>query len=140
MRDHHELLRRAHHVVDRRHRHEHEADREQHLLEMAPGVDVDIERALEQRADRGGHDESERQRGEERHAQPVDEDHRDVAAGHGEGAVGEIDEVHEAERDRQPARQHEQQHAVGDSVEQDGQHGWGLCPLPPCGERVARHA
>src|SRR5438445_260644 len=53
----------------------------------------------------------------------VDQDQRDVAARHGERAVGEIDEIHQPERDRKPACQHEQQHAVGDSVEQNGQHG-----------------
>jgi hypothetical protein len=38
------------------------------------------------------------------------------------GAMRQVDEVHQAERDGQPAGQHEQQHAVGNSVEQDGQH------------------
>jgi hypothetical protein len=37
--------------------------------------------------------------------------------------MGEIDEVHQAQRHRQPARQHEQQHAVGDAVEQNGEKG-----------------
>jgi hypothetical protein len=37
--------------------------------------------------------------------------------------MGEIDEVHEPEeRDGQPAREHEQQHAIGNAIEQDGQH------------------
>ena len=71
-----ELLLRAHHVVDRRDRHEHQADGEQHLVEMALAIDVHIERALEQRADQRGDDEGERQRGEERHAEPVDQDQR----------------------------------------------------------------
>ena len=35
--------------------------------------------------------------------------------------MGEIDEIHQPERDREPAGQHEQQHAVGDAVEQDGE-------------------
>ena len=34
----------------------------------------------------------------------------------------EINEVHEAERDREAAGDHEQQHAVGDAVEEDGEH------------------
>ena len=54
----------------------------------------------------------------------VDQNDGDVAARHGEGAVREVDEVHQPERDGEPARQHEQQHAVGDAVEQDGQHDW----------------
>ena len=50
-------------------------------------------------------------------------------------AVRQIDEIHQAERDGEPARQHEQQHAVGDAVEQNGQHDR---PMPnsvttPCG-------
>jgi len=35
--------------------------------------------------------------------------------------VREVDEVHQPERDRQSAGQHEQQHAVGDAVEQVGE-------------------
>ena len=57
-----------------------------------------------------------------RHAEPVDQDDGAIAAGHGERAMRQIDEIHQAERDRQPACQHEQQHAVGDTVEQDRQH------------------
>ena len=53
--------------------------------------------------------------------QPVDQHDADVAARHGEGAMREVDEVHQPERDREPAGQHEQQHAVGDAVEQDGE-------------------
>ena len=113
---------RAHHVVDGRHRHEDKPDREQHLIEVAAGVDMHIERALEEGADRRRHHESERQAERKRHAQAIDQDDRAIAAGHGEGAVGEIDEIHQAERDGQAARQHEQQHAVGNSVEQDRQH------------------
>ena len=46
----------------------------------------------------------------------------DVAAGHGEGAVREVDEVHQPQRHRQAHRQHEEQHAVGDAVEEDREH------------------
>ena len=46
----HELLRRAHRVVDRRDRHKDEPDREQHLIEMAARIDMDVERAFEQAA------------------------------------------------------------------------------------------
>ena len=51
----------------------------------------------------------------------------DVASDHGEGAMREIDEIHQPERHRQPDRQDKQQHAIGDAVEQDtedrGEHG-----------------
>ncbi len=99
-----------------------EPDREQDLVEVALAIDVHIERALEQRADKSSDDEGGGQAGKERHARPVHQNKGDVAARHGEGAVSEIDEIHEAERDREPACQHEQQHAIGDAVEKDGQH------------------
>ena len=113
--------RRSHDVVDRRHRHEGQADREQHLVEMAAGVEMAVERALQHHADRGARDKGQRQRRKERPAGIVDQYRADVAAGHGEGAMGEIDEIHQPERHRQPAGEHEQQHAVGDTVEQDGE-------------------
>jgi hypothetical protein len=116
----HELLRGAHDVVDCHHRHEDKADGEKHLIEMALGVDVDIESPLEQRTERRGDQKRERQSREKGNTHAVDEDDRNVAARHGEGAVGEIDEVHQPERDCESARQDEQQHAVGNAVEQDG--------------------
>ncbi len=88
---------------------------------MAARIEMAVERSLEHDADRSRRDEGERQRGEERPAHPVDQDHADIAAGHGEGAVGEVDEVHQAERDREPASEHEQQHAVGNAIEQVGE-------------------
>ena len=119
--------RRSHDVIDRRHRHEDEADREQHLVEMASRVEVAIQRALQHHADQGAGDKGQRQRREERPAGIVDQHGADIAAGHREGAMGEIDEVHQPERHREPAGEHEQQHAVGDAVEQDGeQRGHGL--------------
>jgi hypothetical protein len=48
--------------------------------------------------------------------------HGDVAAGHGESAVREVDEIHQAHGHRQAHRQDEQQHAVGDTVKKKGQH------------------
>ncbi len=122
LRDLHELLRRAHRVIDRRDRHEDEADGEQHLVEMAARIDMDVERALEQAAEQRRDQKSDRQAEREGHAEPVDQDDGAIAARHGEGAMREIDEVHQAERDGEPACQHEQQHAVGDTVKQDGQH------------------
>jgi len=53
---------------------------------------------------------------------PVHQHQRDVAARHGECAMGEVDEIHQPERDREPTCQHEQQHAVGNAVEENGQH------------------
>jgi len=122
IRDLHELLRGSHDVVGRRHRHEHQPDGEQYLVEMTPGVDMDVKRALQQAAEQRRRQEGEGQPERKGNAEAVDQDHGAIAAHHGERAVSEIDEVHQAERDGQAARQHEQQHAVGNSVEQDGQH------------------
>ena len=63
-----EHLRSAEHVVGGGHRHEHEADREEHLVEMRPGVHPAIERRLENRTEQRGEGERERQRDEKRHA------------------------------------------------------------------------
>ena len=112
----------AEQIVGGGHRHEHEADGEQHLIERARAIEAAIERALQHDADQRGDEEGERQRREERHAGAVHQQRRDIAAEHGEGAVREVDEVHQPQRHGEAAAQHEQQHAVGDAVEQDGQH------------------
>jgi hypothetical protein len=123
-------LARTQEIVGRGHGDEHQADREQHLVEVAAAVHVTIERAFEHQTGGRGGQEGHRQAGEEWHAPAVHEDHRHVAAGHGEGAMRQIDEVHQAERHREPAGQHEQQHAVGHAVEQDGGHGYELFCRP----------
>ena len=45
--------------------------------------------------------------------------HGDIAADHGKAAVREVDEIHHPQRHGQPDRQHEQQHPVGETVEQE---------------------
>jgi hypothetical protein len=122
------LLLRALGVVHHGHRHEHESDGEQHLVQVAPRVDVDVEGPLQHQAERRGGEEGQRQRGEERHAHAVHQRHGDVAARHGEGPVGEVHQVHQPERDGEAAGQDEQHHAVGDAVEQHGQHGGASSP------------
>ena len=82
-----------------------------------------VQRALEHRAEQRGADEGQRQAGQERHAGAVHQQHRDVAARHRERAVRQVDEVHQPQRHRQADGQDEQQHAVGDAVEEHGQHG-----------------
>src|ERR1700742_1411976 len=98
---------------------------------MAARIDVRIERALEEPADQGRDKKSNWQPERERHAEAINQDHRAIAARHGKSAMGEIDEIHQAESDRKPACQHEQKHAVSDTVEQDGQHNL-LNARPPC--------
>ena len=118
----HEHLARAHDIVGRRDRHEDEADGEQHLVEVRLSIDMRIERALEQEADRRARKKRHRQRQEEGNTQAVDQKDGDIGAGHGKRAVREIDEIHQAERHREAGREHEQQHAVGNSVEKNCEH------------------
>jgi hypothetical protein len=103
----------------RRYRDEGEPDGEQHLVEFARAIEPPVEHPLERHADDRGREERDRQRGEERPPELVHQRHRDVAADHGERTVGQVDEVHHPERDGQSHREEEQQHAVGESVEQD---------------------
>jgi hypothetical protein len=118
----HVLLRRADEVVDRGHRHEGEADGKEHLVQVRLAVHRPVERALEQRAGQRDDDERERQAGQERHAELLHREHGEIAARHGEGAVREVDEVHQPERHGQADGENEEQHAVGDAVEKNGQH------------------
>ena len=78
-----------------------------------------IKRALEDESDDGARQKGDRQGGEEGNAEAIDQNDGDVAARHGEGAVREIDEIHQSERHREPGCEHEQQHAVGNSIEQN---------------------
>ena len=105
-----------------RHGHQHEADGEQDLVERACAIEPAIEGALEDDAENRGDEKRDRQGDEERRAEARHHQRRDIAADHGEGAVGEVDEIHQPQRHRKPARQHEQQHPIGDAVEQNGQH------------------
>ena len=45
--------------------------------------------------------------------------HDEIAAGHGERAMREIDEAHQPHGDRQADRDDEQEHGIGQAVEQD---------------------
>jgi hypothetical protein len=83
---------------------------------------MDVERALEQQAEHGGDDERRRQGGNERRSGALHQEYSGVAARHGEGTVRQVDEIHQPQCHGEPAGQHEQQHAVGQAVEQDGGH------------------
>ena len=134
----------AEEIIGDRHRHQDEADGEQHLIERACAVEPPIERALERDAEDRRNEKGRGQGREEGHAGAVHHQRRHVAADHREGAVGEVDEIHQPQRHRQSARQHEQQHAVGHAVEQDGQHGaralFDLRPSGPCHSREKRES
>jgi hypothetical protein len=146
-----ELLLRPHRVVDGGDRHEDDADREQHLVEVALSVEPGIEETLENEPQGGRHQERQGQGRQERHPGPVHEHCRHVAARHREGPVGQVDEVHEAEGDRKAAGQDEQQHAIGDAIEEDREHGrfltgflreragWRVPSCHRCRAQRARH-
>ena len=109
-------------IVEGWDRHQHQADRQQHLVERARAVEPAVKQPLDDDSGERRDDEGERQRRKEGNSGAVHQQRRDIAAAHGEHAMSEVDEVHQPERHRQPAGQQEQQHAVGDAVEQDGQH------------------
>ena len=113
------LLQGAVQVSGRRDRDEYDADGEQALVEVARAVQAPVERALEHDARRRGREEGRGKRGEERPPEGVRERHGDVATHHREAAVREVDEVHHPQRHRQSDREQEQQHPVGEAVEQD---------------------
>ena len=119
----------AEQVIRDRHRHQHKSDGEQHLIERACAIEPPIERALERDAEDCRNEEGRRQGREERNAGAVHHQRRHVAADHREGAVGEVDEIHQPERHRQSCCKHKQQHAVRHAVEQDRQHR-GSPPSP----------
>jgi hypothetical protein len=119
----HDLLGGTHEVVGRGHGHEGQADGEQHLVQVGPVVERAIQRALQHRPQQRRAGEGDGQADQEGHAEPLHQHDRDVAAGHGEGAMGQVDEIHQAHGHRQAHREDEQQHPVGDAVEEDGEHG-----------------
>src|SRR5215831_16543451 len=88
---------------------------------MAAGVEMAIQEPLQQHADQRAGDECERKSSKERPAVLIDQHRAHIAARHGEGAMREVDEIHQPERDRKSAGKHEQQHAVGHAIEQIGE-------------------
>src|SRR3984957_19620978 len=92
---------------------------EQHLVELAGPVEPPIERSLQHHADGGGGDKAERERGGEAEMRAVHRQHDHVAAEHGKGAVGEVDEAHQPHGDGQPDRDDEQHGAGGQSAQQN---------------------
>src|SRR5450631_3819668 len=78
----HEDLTRTHDVIDRGHRHEYEADGEQHLIEVGFLIDMHIERALQDNAEDRARQKSERNGGNEWDAEVVDKNDGHISAGH----------------------------------------------------------
>ena len=94
-------------------------DGEENLVELAGAVEPPIERSLQHHADRRGGDKAERQGGGEAEMRAVHRQHDHIAAEHGEGAVGEVDEAHQPHGDGQPDRDDEQHGAGGQPAQQN---------------------
>ena len=98
-------------------------------------------------AEQSRHDKGDRKRRQEGNARAVHQQRRDIAANHREGSMREVDEIHQPQRYGEPAAEHEQQHAIGDAIEQDRQHvsldgtrRAAPVSLLPLREKVARNA
>ncbi len=113
------LLLGAEEVMRRGDGHEHQTDREQHLVEMRRAVQTAVQRALEHDADGGAGQGDDGQGREKRDPRTRQQDDADIAAEHREGAVREVDEVHQPQRHRQAHADQKQQHARRDTVEKN---------------------
>ena len=98
---------------------ENEADGEKYLVKLAGAIKPAIEQPLEHSAERHGGEEAERQGRAEADMRAVHRQHDDVAAEHGESAVGEVDEPHQPHRHRKPDGDDEQHRAGGQAAQQD---------------------
>ena len=90
---------------------------------MRPLVEWPVQGAFQQCAQQRRAQKGQRQADQKRHALALHQQHRDVAPQHGKRTMGQVDEIHQAHGDRQADRQDEEQHAIGNAVKQDGQHG-----------------
>ena len=90
---------------------------EQHLVEVVAPVEPADQQPLEQHADRDREHDAGGNR-EPQAAEALGERPREVGADHVEAAVREVDDPHDAEDQRQPARDQEQQQSVLDAVQQ----------------------
>ena len=89
---------------------------EEDLGDVPLAVHVTQAVALDRRADQAARERRQDQRGPE--ADPAPELERAIRAEHEDARVGEIEHAHHAEDQREAARQHEQQQAVHDAVQQ----------------------
>ena len=81
-----------------------------------------VQGALQHHAQQPGHDHCKRQRCQKRHTPFVELDDAYIAAHHGEYAMRQIGEIHQAQRDRQADTDEKQQHAKGNAIK-DNRHG-----------------
>jgi hypothetical protein len=90
---------------------------EQHLVEVVALVEVAEQQALQRHAEHHGERDREQDRGRQV-AGHSGQRPRQVGADHVEAAMGQVDDAHDAEHQRQPAGDEEQQQAVLQAVEQ----------------------
>src|SRR5690606_34769663 len=117
-----QLLLTAHDVVGCCHGHEDEPHRKQNLIEVARLIEAAIKRPLENTSESCANEKGSWEAPVEGDAVTVHHHHGHVTAGHCKCAMGQIDEVHQSQRDRQSASENEEKHAIGDAVEKNGQH------------------
>ncbi|MPN27302.1 hypothetical protein SDC9_174733 [bioreactor metagenome] len=83
---------------------------------MAHALQPAVEQAFEDHANQCRGDDGEEQRGEEA-AQPLVESGRQEGADHVQRAMGKVDEIHDAEYQRQAGGQQEEHQAVLQAIE-----------------------
>ena len=74
----------------------------QALIQVAAAIKAPVKQPLQYRASKADGNEDDRQRGEERHPGVATKRDAEEAAHHRERAVGQVDEIHQAHRHRQP--------------------------------------
>ena len=102
---------------------ERDADRDEHLGQLL-AADPAQEESLGHEPDGRGDGDPDRDRRDEVPGDPHRDDAR-VAAQQEEGAVREVDDAHEAEDEREPAREQEQQSAEAQPVQRLEEQGLG---------------
>ena len=117
-----DLMLRAHEVGGRGHGGEDDADGEKDLVQGVGIVKANVEGAFQNHPGQRRNDKGCGQADQKRHAPSVQHHDRDIAAQHGEGTMGQIDEVHDAQGDAEPEGQQEQQGPIGNPVKKDCQH------------------
>ncbi|MDT4881174.1 hypothetical protein FQZ97_1170020 [compost metagenome] len=98
---------------------------------MVPLVEKREQRPFEQRAD-DQHQRNAQQDREHETAGQAGQTESQVGAHHVEGAMGQVDDPHDAEDQRQATRHQEQQQAVLDRVQHLDQEGIEVHRYPPC--------
>ena len=102
--------------------HQHEREGEQELVELGRAVDAAEQQDLDQTAQHRDHDRRERGRARVEGRRPAGQRRGErvgqVGGEHVEGAVGEVDDARDAEDQREPGRDEEEEHRVGEAAQE----------------------